>query len=174
MGAPESHPCAIVGLGYGGRARYIARHVNVGDLLELRLEADNPFDPLTVAAYHHGRHIGYIAPGWRWVAHLLEQGNRHEVVVSGFESDARDNLSAVAIEITVLKEQVDVLNAQIDETPSAPAPGTAPWAPLIVHAPLPRWPVVIPLGLLAALAASIWLLMERGFLPYIGQFAGGP
>lgn len=69
------------------------------------------------------------------------------------------------IEITVLKEEVH-------ESLSPPAPGTAPWAPHIVYAPLPRWPVVIPLGLLAGLAAGVWLLMERGFLPHIGQFAG--
>ena len=54
------------------------------------------------------------------------------------------------------------MSKQITKGP--PAPGTAPWAPQIVYAPLPRWPVIIPLGLLAALTATAWLLMERGLL----------
>lgn len=45
-----------------------------------------------------------------------------------------------------------------------PAPGTAPWAPYIVYAPLPRWPIIIPLSLLAALGLGAWLLLERGLL----------
>lgn len=54
-----------------------------------------------------------------------------------------------------------------------PDPGRAPWAPHIVYAPLPRWPYVIPLALLAALAGSVWLLLARGLLPDIGPLAGG-
>jgi hypothetical protein len=75
---------------------------------------------------------------------------------------APDKLTAIMIEITVLKEEIN----------EPPAPGTAPWAPYIVYAPRPRWPVIIPLGLLAGLVAGGWLLLERGFLPHIGQFAG--
>jgi|GEM_PF-4527397 len=55
-----------------------------------------------------------------------------------------------------------------------PLPGTAPWAPQIVYAPLPRWPVVIPLGLLLGLAACAWLLlMDRGFLSSLARLAAG-
>lgn len=54
------------------------------------------------------------------------------------------------------------MTEQIAERP--PAPGTAPWAPHIVYAPLPRWPVIIPLGLLVALGLGAWLLAERGLL----------
>ena len=55
-----------------------------------------------------------------------------------------------------------------------PRPGTAPWAPQIVYAPLPRWPVIIPLCLLLGLAAGIWLLlMDRGFLPPLARLTGG-
>jgi len=92
---------------------------------------------------HQGHHIGYNAPDWRWVAH-----------------------SRMAIEITVLKQA-------LHKPLSPPAPGMAPWAPHIVYAPQPRWPVIIPLGLLAGLMAGAWLLMEWGFLPHIGQLAGG-
>jgi len=49
MDEPPSHPVMIVGLGYGGRAQYIARHVSIGDPVDLRLEADNPYDPLTIS-----------------------------------------------------------------------------------------------------------------------------
>lgn len=59
---------------------------------------------------------------------------------------------------------------QITEGP--PAPGTAPWAPQIVYAPPPRWPFIIPLGLLGALAAAIWLLMERGLLTPLAHLTG--
>jgi len=70
------------------------------------------------------------------------------------------------IEITFLKE--------VSECVSSPTPGTAPWAPRIVYAPRPRWPVLIPLGLLAAVAAVGWVLMERGFLPQIARLTGAP
>lgn len=166
MDEPPYHPVMIVGLGYGGRAQYIARHVSIGDPVDLRLEADNPYDPFTIAAFHRDRHIGYIAPGWRWVAHALEQGDRLAAIITAFEYGARDDLTAVMIEITFLKE--------VSESISSPALGTAPWAPRIVYAPRPRWPVLIPLGLLAALAAVAWMLMEWGFLPQIARLTGAP
>ncbi len=166
MDEPRSHPCVIVGLGYGARADYIARHVKIGDSVDLSLEASR-YDPFTVAAYHQGHLIGYIAPGWRWVAHSLEQGSRLGVTVTGFEHDTRDNLSGIAIVITALP------NGRMEGPGSPPAPGAAPWAPRIIHAPLPRWPVVIPLVLLAGLAVGAWLLIDRGFLPQLGRFALG-
>ncbi|WP_119390366.1 hypothetical protein [Taklimakanibacter lacteus] len=157
---------------------YVARRVRVGDPVELDL-APTRYDPLTVAAYHQDHLIGYVAPGWRWVAHSLEQGIRYAVTVTGFEYDTRDELSRIAIGITVLPdepvEEPGRMAAPVGRPPSPPAPGTAPWAPLIIHAPRPRWPIAIPLALLAAgLAAGAWLLMERGLLPQLGRFAGGP
>ncbi len=62
------------------------------------------------------------------------------------------------------------MSKQITEGP--PAPGTAPWAPQIVYAPLPRWPFIIPLSLLAVLAAATWLLMERGLLTPLAHLNG--
>lgn len=50
-----------------------------------------------------------------------------------------------------------------------PAPGSAPWAPHIVYAPLPRWPVIIPLSLLAGLGLAAWLMLDRGLLTTIIQ-----
>jgi hypothetical protein len=171
MNESRSHPCVIVGLGHGARADYIVREVRIGDPVDLGLEADR-YDPLNVAAYHSGHLIGYIAPGWRWVAHSLEQGNRHAVTVTGFEYDTRDELSAITIGIEVFAPEPDM--EVVDEMPARPAPGTAPWAPRIVHAPLPRWPLIIPLGLLAAaLAVGTWFLVDRGYLPQLGQLASG-
>ena len=68
MSEPQSHPCVIVGLGFGARSEYVARRVRVGDHVDLALEPTR-YDPLTVAAYHLDHLIGYVAPGWRWVAH---------------------------------------------------------------------------------------------------------
>jgi len=174
MSEPQSHPCVIVGLGFGARSEYVARRVRVGDHVDLALEPTR-YDPLTVAAYHLDHLIGYVAPGWRWVAHALEQGNRLAVMVTGFEYDARDELSAVAIAITVLPAQQQEEEMPVEAgTPSlAPAPGSAPWAPVIVQGRRPRWPVLIPLALLLALAACAWLMMERGLLPHLGRLAGG-
>lgn len=62
------------------------------------------------------------------------------------------------------------MSKEVAERP--PAPGTAPWAPHIVYAPLPRWPVVIPLGLLAVLALGVWLLIEHGDLLPIAHLTG--
>jgi hypothetical protein len=168
MNEPQSHFCRIIDLGSGARAAYVIRNVRAGDVVDLRLKVDDPYDSSAVAAYHKGHHIGYVAPGGRWlVAYSLEQGDRHEAVVSDFETDARDNLIALGVEITVLP-------AEANGHPAPPAPGTAPWAPEIVHAPRPRWPVIIPLGLLAGLVLGAWLLVDRGFLPTLGRLAGGP
>lgn len=174
MSEPQSHPCVIVGLGFAARSEYVARRVRVGDPVDLVLEPTR-YDPLTVAAYHFDHLIGYVAPGWRWVAHALEQGNRFAVTVTGFEYDGLDQLSAVAIAITVLPDQKQEEMPVGAGTPSrAPPPGSAPWAPVIVHGRRPRWPFLIPLALLLALAAGAWLMMEQGLLPHIGRFALGP
>ena len=63
-----------------------------------------------------------------------------------------------------------VVSKHVAERP--PVPGTAPWAPHVVYAPLPRWPVVIPLGLLAVLVAGVWLLLEQGHMPPIALLTG--
>jgi hypothetical protein len=168
MDEARAHPCVIVGLGHGARADYVIRHVRIGDGVDLNLEP-NRYDPLTVAAYHQGQPVGCVAPGWRWLARSLERGKRHAATVTGFEHDAGGDLSAIVIAIF---DAAAERNPEADR-PASPAPGSAPWAPRIVHAPLPRWPVVIPLVLLAGIAAGAWLLLERGFLPQLGRFAGG-
>jgi hypothetical protein len=168
MDEPQSHRCRIIGLGSGARARYVIRSVRVGDPIDLRLMVDDLHDPFTVAAYHQARQIGYVAPGWRWVAHSIEQGDRHEAVVSTFETDARRNLTALIVEISILPKEPEA-----EHRFEPPPPGTAPWAPRIAPATRSRWPLLIPLGLLAGLAAGIWFLMERGFLPSLTQFAAG-
>lgn len=119
-----------------------------------------------MAAYHHGHCAGYVAPGWRWVAHSFKQGDRHTAVVSTFETDADENLT----ELAILKDDIEVAG----RAAAAPTPGTAPWAPRIVRAPRSRWPVVIPLSLLAGLAFGAWLMMEHGLLPSLARFAGAP
>jgi hypothetical protein len=99
-------------------------------------------------------------------AHSLERGNRHEVV-SAFDTDACRSLAALIVEITVVTEP-------IEQRVVPPAPGTAPWAPRIIHAPPSRWPVIIPLSLLAGLALCAWLLMDRSFLNVLARLAGAP
>ena len=158
MRASQSHPVVIVGLGFGNRAQYVEDHVRIGDPLSFSLESDNPYDRLTVAAHHHGRHIGYVAPGWRWIAHSLEAGEHHEAVVTAFEAGPRNELTGIVAEITVSH----------DETP---LPGTAPWAPKVIYEPRPRWPVVIPLALLAAIAGGFWLIADETILSGIAQLA---
>ena len=100
---------------------------------------------------------------------LLKQGDRHTAVVSTFETDADENLTALVIELAILKDDIEAAGRA-----AAPMPGTAPWAPRIIRAPPARWPVVIPLSLLAGIAFGAWLLMERGLLPSLAWFAGAP
>lgn len=169
MDEPQSHRCRIIGLGSGARAAYVIRNVRPGDPIDLRLRVDDPYDPFTVAAYHDGHFVGYVASDERWVAHSLKQGDRHTAVVSTFETDAYENLTALVIELAILKDDVEIAGRA-----TTPAPGTAPWAPRIVRAPPARWPVVIPLSLLAGIAFGAWLLMERGLLPSLARFAGAP
>jgi hypothetical protein len=88
---PRSYPSFVAGLAYpspsgGSRGRYAARHVRVGDELELRPEPDNPHDEDAVATYHRGFHLGYVPAKHVWVARSIDEGDMHRVRITSVET----------------------------------------------------------------------------------------
>lgn len=100
----RSYPCVIVGLPYEGRAAYVQGKVREGDEVILKREPSNPRDPNAVACYHRGRHIGYIPSRKGWVCQSIEEGDTHQVFVTGFDLNEDDELSAVEIEISIISD----------------------------------------------------------------------
>ncbi len=76
--------------------------MRVGDMLELRREADNPYDPRAVRVYWHGAQIGY-APRVDNVdlARLMDRGVRVEARILHLQ-EAKDPWKRVLLEIYVV------------------------------------------------------------------------
>lgn len=65
-------------------ARQIANALTQGDEVELQPEPNNPYDPMAVAVYSEGEHIGYIARTNNYeVSEWLNDGGEVEAKVIG-------------------------------------------------------------------------------------------
>jgi len=100
----RAYPCAVIGLRYEGRAAYVRRKVREGDDLTICLEPDNPKDSNAVAVFHRKQKIGYIPARKTWVARSLNEGDNHNVEVTGLVENEDGELVAVDIQITILKD----------------------------------------------------------------------
>lgn len=118
----RSYPSKIVGVGHEGRAVYIAEHVEQGDGIELRREPDNAHDPQAVSCWHESRLIGYIPRSKAWISRCLDEGDRLEAVVTGFDIDDNDNLVAVAIDVLIMADGPGVAASAAPAPPPAIAP----------------------------------------------------
>jgi len=68
----------------------------------LEREPNNQHDSKAVAAYHGSTKIGYIPAEKRWVCNSIDEGDTHEVHVSGFVEDEEGVLVALEIEVGVV------------------------------------------------------------------------
>lgn len=92
----RSHPCVVVGL-----APDAAKTMREGDRLTL---AAGPEPQDAVACFCGGARIGHIPASRDWVARLLAEGGRHEVTVTGFDTDPAGRLAHVEIAVALLDE----------------------------------------------------------------------
>ena len=91
----------VLGTGQDERDVYIRKHVRAGDQLKLELNPDHARDESGVTAYHGLARIGHVQADARWVRESLEEGDKLEVVVEGFDQSAK-NLASVDIKIGVI------------------------------------------------------------------------
>lgn len=92
----RTHPCVVVGL-----VSDAARRVREGDKLTLApgSRADD-----AVTCFYGGERLGHIPPGRGWVARLLADGDRHEVTVTGFDTDPAGMLVHVEIAVALIAD----------------------------------------------------------------------
>ncbi len=98
----RSYPCVVVGLPDEGCADYVARHVHEGDAIRFRRAPQNTQDANAVACFHNDRLIGYIPSRRTWVARSIEDGDIHQVTVTGFDIDHGGKLACVEIDVATL------------------------------------------------------------------------
>jgi hypothetical protein len=92
----RSHPCVVVGL-----APDAIQNMREGD--KLKLEA-GPRAQDGVACFCGSQRIGHIPSSRSWIARLLAEGERHEVTVTGFDTDPAGKLVHVEIAVALLND----------------------------------------------------------------------
>jgi|GEM_PF-6247557 len=97
----RSYPCLIIGLSHEGRATYVKQHIREGDEITLQRSGE----PVAIACFHGPNCIGHIPQGRQWVSRSLSEGDRHQVRVTGFDTNDKGEFSGVEIEITILGEE---------------------------------------------------------------------
>jgi tellurite resistance protein len=94
----RSYPCLVVDMPHEGGATYIKRHLHEGDEVILQRQPDS------VACFHDGQCIGYIPRHQGWVGRSIDDGDRHKVTVTGFDTNDAGELASIEIQIEVLSE----------------------------------------------------------------------
>lgn len=93
----RSHPCVVVQL-----ADDVAHKLRDGDSLTLAL--DSAGDD-TVVCLYRGLRLGQIPPERNWIARSLADGDRHEVLVTGFDTDPGGKLAQIEIAVAILGDE---------------------------------------------------------------------
>jgi hypothetical protein len=97
-GIVRSYPCLVVDMPDEIGGAYVKRHLHEGDEITLQRQPD------TVACFHGGQCIGYIPRQLHWVGRSIDDGDRHRVTVTGFDTNDAGELASIEIEISVLSE----------------------------------------------------------------------
>ena len=101
----RSYPCEITGEPATSDAAGLQRQVHEGDEITLERPSDKAGQPSPVACFHGGRFIGHIPEGRPWVRRSLLEGDRHQVRVTGFDTNEAGEIACVEIEITILNDE---------------------------------------------------------------------
>lgn len=99
----RSHPCLVVDMPKEA-ATYLKRHLREGDEITLQRLPDSSDDRHTVACFHGGQCIGYIPSHRHWVSRSIDEGDRHKVTVTGFDTNDAGELTSIEIGIEVLSQ----------------------------------------------------------------------
>jgi tellurite resistance protein len=94
----RSYPCLIVDMPLVEGASYAKRHLHEGDEITLQRQSDR------ISCFHDGHCIGYIPRHREWVSRSIDDGDRHRVTVTGFDTNDAGELAAIEIDIAVLSE----------------------------------------------------------------------
>src|SRR6266542_93398 len=97
-GTLRSYPCLIVDMPLAEGTTYAKRHLHEGDEITFQCQSDR------ISCFHDGHCIGFIPRHRQWVSRSIDDGDRHKVTVTGFDTNDAGELTAIEIEIAVLSE----------------------------------------------------------------------
>ena len=130
-GPMRSYPCEITGEPATSDAAGLQRQVHEGDEITLERPSDKAGQPSPVACFHGGRFIGHIREGRPWVRRSLLEGDRHQVRVTGFDTNEAQRKGGIGL--LSMKERVRLIGGELI-LKSKPGDGTR----IEIRAPLPK------------------------------------
>jgi hypothetical protein len=95
------YTCMIFGLKYAGGTDYFPSRVSLGDVIDLRREPNNLYNPGAVAAYYNGTKVGYLADEKQGIWSAIKQSSRYKAIVVGEILDEDGELAGLNVEIFI-------------------------------------------------------------------------
>lgn len=127
----SSNAWPILILTNAGAKDFLPARINLGDVIELRREPSRSSKLETVAAYHQGAKVGYLAREKQGLWNSM-RGRPHRVVVTGKLSDDAGDLVGLDVEIRPVEK------SHHPTSPAAPQASGTPLASLLTARSLSR------------------------------------
>jgi hypothetical protein len=91
----------IVGLKYAGGAEDFPTRINIGEVVDLRQEPGRRNKPGPVAAYYHGKKVGYLSQEIQGIWRAIKRPARYQAKVVGEITDEDGELAGLDVQISV-------------------------------------------------------------------------
>jgi hypothetical protein len=95
------YTCMIFGLKYAGGTDYFPSRVSLGNVIDLRREPNNLYNPGAVAAYYNGAKVGYLADEKQGIWSAIKQSSHYQAIVVGEILDEDGELAGLNVEIII-------------------------------------------------------------------------
>ena len=94
----------IVGLKYAGGSEDFPTRINIGEVVDLRQEPGRRNKPGPVAAYYHGKKVGYLSQEIQGIWRAIKRPARYQAKVVGEITDEDGELAGLDVQISVPSE----------------------------------------------------------------------
>lgn len=94
----------IVGLKYAGGSEDFPTRINIGEVVDLRQEPGRRNKPGPVAAYYHGKKVGYLSQEIQGIWRAIKRPARYRAKVVGEITDEDGELAGLDVQISVPSE----------------------------------------------------------------------